>query len=134
MDVGLLVDAASTFGIDAVVQVDLRSCVHRHRPIHKLGPMATEVLLAALSRAGVPIPRSVQLNAPERLALVISAGRPSLIEVEQYLRRPSGRLGSSTDPGGLMGTPSSRGTAGSSATGRIALHRRGRPSGCVLHP
>ncbi len=51
MDVGLLVDAASTFGIDAVVQVDLRSCVHRHRPIHKLGPMATEVLLAALYRS-----------------------------------------------------------------------------------
>ena len=52
VDIGLLADAAATFGVDAVVQVDLGRRVHRNRPIHELGPMSTEVLLAVLSRAG----------------------------------------------------------------------------------
>lgn len=54
VDIGLLADAAATFGIGTIAQVDLGRRVHRNRPINELGPMATEVLLAALSRANIP--------------------------------------------------------------------------------
>jgi glucosyl-3-phosphoglycerate synthase len=54
VELGLLVDTAQLFGIEAIAQVDLGVRVHRNRPLHELAPQARQVLQAALDRAGVP--------------------------------------------------------------------------------
>jgi len=88
VDVALLADVAARFGVDALAQVDLGRRVHRNRPIHELGPMATEVLHAALSRAGVPVPERVRLAIPDHGAHTLSLReRPPLADV--LARRPS---------------------------------------------
>lgn len=52
VELGLLIDVADTLGTDAVGQVDLLRRVHRNRPLAELRPQATDVLRAALARAG----------------------------------------------------------------------------------
>jgi glucosyl-3-phosphoglycerate synthase len=51
VEVGLLIDIAERFGIDAMAQVDLEERTHRNRPIEELSRMAFAVLHAALARA-----------------------------------------------------------------------------------
>ena len=50
VEMGLLLDVTAQYGIDAIAQVDLGVRVHRNRPLTELGPMAVEVLSAALER------------------------------------------------------------------------------------
>ncbi|MDP9070323.1 MAG: glucosyl-3-phosphoglycerate synthase [Actinomycetota bacterium] len=59
VDIALLLDVVSRFGLGAVAQVDLGERVHRNRPIHELVPQADAVLRTALSRAGLagPVPQ-----------------------------------------------------------------------------
>ena len=52
VELGLLVDVAEAYGVGAIAQVDLGSRAHRNRPLEELRPQATDVLRAALSRAG----------------------------------------------------------------------------------
>lgn len=79
VDLGLLIDVASTFGAASIAQVDLGVRVHRNRPLSDLGPMATQILLMALHRAGVDAPASAQLRTPERGEVTVSFGeRPPL--------------------------------------------------------
>jgi glucosyl-3-phosphoglycerate synthase len=47
-----LVDTLETRGIDAIAQVDLGRRAHRHQALRDLGGMATQILAAALDRAG----------------------------------------------------------------------------------
>jgi glucosyl-3-phosphoglycerate synthase len=56
VEVALLVDVADRFGVEHVAQVDLGVRIHRNRPLRELRPQATDVLGAALRRAGVPLP------------------------------------------------------------------------------
>jgi glucosyl-3-phosphoglycerate synthase len=56
VELGLLVDVARRFGAASIAQVDLGLRVHRNRPLDELRPQATEILRAALSRAGWPLP------------------------------------------------------------------------------
>jgi glucosyl-3-phosphoglycerate synthase len=88
VDIGLLIDAARLCGIDHLAQVDLGVRVHRNRPLHELGPMATIVLLTALHRAGHPdLPVDVVLDRPDlRPADVRYAERPPLNSVDTLLR------------------------------------------------
>ena len=51
VELGLLIDVADRFGVDAVAQVDLGRRVHRNRPLAELRHQATDVLRAALDRA-----------------------------------------------------------------------------------
>ncbi len=51
VDLGLLVDLAARFGVDAIAQCDLGVRRHRNRTLEELGPQAAAVLLAALDRA-----------------------------------------------------------------------------------
>jgi glucosyl-3-phosphoglycerate synthase len=51
VDLALLLDAASTVGLDALAQVDLGSRVHRNRPLAELAPQAEAILRMALDRA-----------------------------------------------------------------------------------
>jgi glucosyl-3-phosphoglycerate synthase len=53
VELGLLVDLAQRYGVDAITQVDLGVREHRNRPLDELGPQALAILLAALRRAGV---------------------------------------------------------------------------------
>ena len=50
IELGLLVDVADRFGIEAVAQVDLGVRIHRNRPLDELRHEATDVLRAALER------------------------------------------------------------------------------------
>jgi glucosyl-3-phosphoglycerate synthase len=50
VEMGLLVDIADRYGIDAVTQVDLGVREHRHRPLHELSDQATSVASALLRR------------------------------------------------------------------------------------
>jgi glucosyl-3-phosphoglycerate synthase len=52
VDLALLIDVAARFGVDTVAQVDLGIRVHRNRPLSELSEQATDVLRAALARAG----------------------------------------------------------------------------------
>jgi glucosyl-3-phosphoglycerate synthase len=53
VDIGLLIDVAHHFGIDALAQVDLGQRVHRNRSLEQLSPQALSVMRTALERAGV---------------------------------------------------------------------------------
>ena len=53
VELGLLVDVARAFGVEAIAQVDLEQRAHRNRPLEALRPQAVDVLRAALRRAGV---------------------------------------------------------------------------------
>jgi glucosyl-3-phosphoglycerate synthase len=50
VDLGLVLDAASIYGLDAIAQVDLGVRVHRHHDELRLGRMAAEIWQAALDR------------------------------------------------------------------------------------
>ncbi len=49
-ELGLLVDVARQFGVDAIAQCDLGVRIHRNRPLSELRTHATDVLRAALDR------------------------------------------------------------------------------------
>lgn len=53
VELGLLVDIVSRFGIGAIAQVDLGVREHRNRPLPDLGPQALAVIVTALRRAGL---------------------------------------------------------------------------------
>jgi glucosyl-3-phosphoglycerate synthase len=51
VDVGLLIDVAERYGVDAIAQVDLGVRLHRNRPLRQLVPQARAVMAAVLERA-----------------------------------------------------------------------------------
>jgi glucosyl-3-phosphoglycerate synthase len=53
VELALLIDIAEKFGVDSIVQRDLRAREHRNRPLAELGPQAMAVLVTALRRAGI---------------------------------------------------------------------------------
>ena len=53
VEIGLLIDVWRTWGIASIAEVDLGLRIHRNRPLDQLGPMAAEVIAAALERSGV---------------------------------------------------------------------------------
>jgi glucosyl-3-phosphoglycerate synthase len=56
VDVGLLIDVAERFGVDAIAQVDLGVRLHRNRPLRQLVPTARAVMAAVLARADGRLP------------------------------------------------------------------------------
>jgi glucosyl-3-phosphoglycerate synthase len=54
VEIGLLLDAYATAGLDALAQVNLGVRKHRNRSLLQLGVMARQILAAALTRCGVP--------------------------------------------------------------------------------
>jgi glucosyl-3-phosphoglycerate synthase len=51
VELALLIDAGSRFGVETIAQVDLGVRVHRNRPLSELRPQATDILAAALARS-----------------------------------------------------------------------------------
>jgi len=49
-----LIDTERTLGIESIAQVDLGRRAHRHQALRDLGGMATQIIAAALDRAGLP--------------------------------------------------------------------------------
>jgi len=56
VEMGLLIDVATTCGASAIAQVDLGVRTHRNRTLAELAPQAEQVLGAALRRAGISLP------------------------------------------------------------------------------
>jgi len=56
VELALLIDVAERFGAETIAQVDLGVRSHRNRPLAELRPQATDVLRAALGRAGLITP------------------------------------------------------------------------------
>ncbi len=56
VELALLIDVASLYGVTSIAQVDLGTRVHRNRPLAELRPQATDILSAALARARLVTP------------------------------------------------------------------------------
>jgi glucosyl-3-phosphoglycerate synthase len=54
VEIGLLLDAHTRFGLDGLAQVNLGVRKHRNRSLLQLGVMARQILGTALARCGVP--------------------------------------------------------------------------------
>ncbi|OEJ33079.1 glucosyl-3-phosphoglycerate synthase [Streptomyces subrutilus] len=95
VELGLLVDALHTVGLDALAQVDVGVRHHRHQDGQALGRMAAAIYRTAqlrLSRGHLVRPRLTQFErGPEgfvpRTYPVDTEERPPMREVEEYARR-----------------------------------------------
>jgi len=90
VELGLLIDLAANFGLDAIAQADLDVREHRNRPLEQLAPQAMAVLVTGLRRAGVPVDRRLaqlvrydEHQQPERVAVEIRE-RPPMLTVPAY--------------------------------------------------
>lgn len=92
VEVGLLIDVAARWGVEAIGQVELGKRTHKHRPLHELSIQASEILHIVLQRAGVPW-------QPEWSSLLVRQGfedlnikveeMPPLISVAEYADLPA---------------------------------------------
>ena len=89
VDIALLIDSVRAVGADGVAEVDLGERRHRNRTIDDLGPQATAVLRAALSRAGHdPAAAPAVLHRPGKEPLLVPHRElPPLVDLESYRRR-----------------------------------------------
>jgi glucosyl-3-phosphoglycerate synthase len=89
VEIGLLIDLAARFGVDAMAQVDLGTRRHRNRSLVELGPQATTIMQVALRRARPDlVPVETTLVRPDAPPVVVSAAElPPLLSVPAYLRR-----------------------------------------------
>ncbi|MFI5756625.1 glucosyl-3-phosphoglycerate synthase [Streptomyces sp. NPDC051569] len=92
VELGLLVDALDTEGLDALAQVDVGVRVHRHQDERALGRMAAAIYRTAqlrLSRAHLVRPRLTQFERGEdgfvpRTHAVDTEERPPMLEIAEY--------------------------------------------------
>ena len=64
VELAALIDTVRAHGLDALAQVDLGTRAHRHQSLRDLSGMATQILAAALARAGVPTEQVEQERPP----------------------------------------------------------------------
>jgi glucosyl-3-phosphoglycerate synthase len=86
VDLGLLIDVASRFGVAAMAQCELGQRVHRNRSLADLGPQAMAIVELALSRAGLApdsvLPWGARLLRPDREPLLVCLSeRPPLADL-----------------------------------------------------
>ena len=89
VEIGLLIDLAARFGLDAMAQVDLGTWRHRNRSLVELGPQAMTIMQVAWRRAqpGL-VPIEAVLDRPDAPSVTVSAAElPPLLSVPEYLRR-----------------------------------------------
>ncbi|MEU7278914.1 glucosyl-3-phosphoglycerate synthase [Streptomyces sp. NPDC045431] len=95
VELGLLVDALHTVGLDALAQVDVGVRKHRHQDDRALGRMAAAIYRTAqlrLSRGHLVRPRLTQFDRGEtgfvpRTHAVDTEERPPMASVAEYTRR-----------------------------------------------
>jgi glucosyl-3-phosphoglycerate synthase len=89
VELGLLIDVADRFGVDAIAQRDLGVREHRNRSLEELSPQAMAVLLTGLRRSGVaPVEVSSTLvrmseDTPAIVPVPVRE-RPPMITVPAY--------------------------------------------------
>jgi glucosyl-3-phosphoglycerate synthase len=88
VDLGLLIDVARRFGVEAIAQTDLGVRLHRNRSLDELAPQAMQVLQAALDRAAPDlVDDEARLARPGREPLTVAFGeRPPLAQVPGHRR------------------------------------------------
>ncbi len=87
VDLGLVIDVAERFGLQALAQADLGVRVHRNRPLDELAPQAMAVLQTALARQGAGLDPSwspVLLRPGADPVTVATTERPPMVEVPAY--------------------------------------------------
>src|SRR5262249_34956645 len=90
VEIGLLIDLADRFGIEALAQADLGVREHRNRPLDELAPQAVRVLLTVLRRARVPdaqlSPDLVRFDAHHEMESIAveTRERPPMLELPAY--------------------------------------------------
>lgn len=95
VELGLLVDALHTVGLDALAQVDVGVRIHRHQDGQALGRMAAAIYRTAqlrLSRGSLVRPALTQFERGEhgfvpRTHTVDTEERPPMREIEEYATR-----------------------------------------------
>jgi Glycosyl transferase family 2 len=100
VELGLLVDLAERFGLDAIAQVDLERRVHRNQDVQALGRMSFGILQAVFQRLveeGRAAPSTygttlVQFSNQLREyhmepREIVTTRRPPIVTVDAYLRR-----------------------------------------------
>ncbi|MEV0372238.1 glucosyl-3-phosphoglycerate synthase [Streptomyces sp. NPDC050636] len=95
VELGLLVDALHTVGLDALAQVDVGVRKHRHQDGQALGRMAAAIYRTAqlrLARGHLVRPRLTQFDRGEngfvpRTTEVDTEERPPMAEIPEYARR-----------------------------------------------
>ncbi|MEU5823177.1 glucosyl-3-phosphoglycerate synthase [Streptomyces sp. NPDC047803] len=95
VELGLLVDALHTVGLDALAQVDVGVRVHRHQDGQALGRMAAAIYRTAqvrLSRGHLVRPSLTQFERGAggfvpRTHPVDTQERPPMLEIEEYMAR-----------------------------------------------
>ncbi|MFF8836360.1 glucosyl-3-phosphoglycerate synthase [Streptomyces sp. NPDC015130] len=95
VELGLLVDALHTVGLDALAQVDVGVRKHRHQDERALGRMAAAIYRTAqlrLSRGHLVRPRLTQFERGEdgftpRTYAVDTEERPPMVDITEYTRR-----------------------------------------------
>ncbi|SEC84436.1 glucosyl-3-phosphoglycerate synthase [Streptomyces sp. TLI_105] len=95
VELGLLVDALHTVGLDALAQVDVGVRKHRHQDGQALGRMAAAIYRTAqlrLSRGHLVRPRLTQFERGEqgfepRTYAVDTEERPPMVEIAEYAQR-----------------------------------------------
>ena len=99
VELGLLVDIAARFGVDAIAQVDLDRRVHRNQDMQALGRMSFGILQAAflrLAEEGRSAPGNfattwssspTSSSVPARAARDRHLRRPPIVTVDDYRRR-----------------------------------------------
>lgn len=88
VDIALLLDATRLVGAEGLAEVDLAERTHRNRTLDELAPMATAVMRAALSRAGLATDGPVALLRPDRDPYITShLELPPMVELDTYRRQ-----------------------------------------------
>ena len=84
VDIGLLIDAYSVAGLDAIAQVDLDVRQNAHQPLRDLGPMAYAVLRAVAVR----LERDGRLRGPLPVTFTANGAEAPPIAVADPVERP----------------------------------------------
>jgi glucosyl-3-phosphoglycerate synthase len=93
VEIGLLIDVAASFGVEAIAQRDLGVREHRNRTLDDLGPQAMAVLVTALRRAGVApgnMPSTLVRfddDHEARLVAVETRERPPMLTIPAYCQK-----------------------------------------------
>ncbi len=84
VELGLLLDVADRFGVEAIAESDLGVREHRNRPLAELGPQALAVLLTGLRRAGLAPVDTAQRGRGDDGGATALRERPPMMTVPAY--------------------------------------------------
>jgi glucosyl-3-phosphoglycerate synthase len=87
VDLGLLIDVSSQFGLSAIGQVDLGVRMHRNRTLDELSPQALAIMQTAFTKAHLGVGAAATLLRPGLEPLPMEhVERPPLASLAQEPR------------------------------------------------